>query len=242
MHEKLDVLLYLSPTFSPLGTHWIRVSNDESTNFALLPIFAFDDDYVPLSPVSTPAPTQDPPTKKQKASKRTNQNNNNNNIDLLKDISIPAVPGKDATGISEVSDAPTSRTSSTSSSKASETAPLTSPTVANDHLKPAKTSGRSSPEVQVLDITDLNDPGVRVLSKFSFKDAEDKLHIKIYGENDTARGMGVRFHLVIVDAEGNQIHYQTEYLIDGRKRILYEPTVIGRSVDGLSISLIRSSV
>jgi hypothetical protein len=41
---------------------------------------------------------------------------------------------------------------------------------------------RLSPEVQVLDITDLNDPGVRIISKFSFKDIDNKFHITIYGK------------------------------------------------------------
>jgi hypothetical protein len=31
----------------------------------------------------------------------------------------------------------------------------------------------------------------------------------------------------ILDAEKNSINYKTEYLIDGRKRIFYEPTVVG---------------
>ena len=30
-----------------------------------------------------------------------------------------------------------------------------------------------------------------------------------------------------LDADGNRIDYQTEYLIDGRKRVFYEPTIIG---------------
>ncbi|CAF5161751.1 unnamed protein product, partial [Rotaria sp. Silwood1] len=68
---------------------------------------------------------------------------------------------------------------------------------------------RSSPEVQILDITDLNDPGVHIVSKFSFKDIDNKFHITIY------------------DADRKCINYKTEYLIDGRKRIFYEPTVIG---------------
>lgn len=225
---------HLFTHFSRLGTHWIRVSNNESTNFALLPIFAFDDDYVPLSPVSTPAPRLDKPPKKPKASKHTNQNNNNN-VEPLKDISVPVVPGKDLTGISETSDILSSRTSSISSSKVSETAAVTSPTVANDHLKSSKTNGRSSPEVQILDITDLDDPGVRVVSKFSFRDVDDKLHIKIYGKNERPEEK-VHFYGLIADADGNQIQYQAEYLTDGRKRIFYEPAVIGETVFSLSIS------
>lgn len=41
---------------------------------------------------------------------------------------------------------------------------------------------RQSPEVHVLDITDLSDPGVRIVSKFSFKDLNDIFQIKIYGK------------------------------------------------------------
>lgn len=31
-----------------------------------------------------------------------------------------------------------------------------------------------------------------------------------------------------LDADRNSINYKTEYLIDGRKRIYYEPTVVGK--------------
>ena len=30
-----------------------------------------------------------------------------------------------------------------------------------------------------------------------------------------------------LDADKNSINYKTEYLIDGRKRIFYEPTIVG---------------
>lgn len=32
---------------------------------------------------------------------------------------------------------------------------------------------------------------------------------------------------MLLDAEKNLIKYKTEYLLDGRKRIFYEPTVVG---------------
>lgn len=35
------------------------------------------------------------------------------------------------------------------------------------------------------------------------------------------------FYFFLLDAEKNMINYKTEYLLDGRKRIFYEPTVIG---------------
>ena len=33
--------------------------------------------------------------------------------------------------------------------------------------------------------------------------------------------------IVVTDAEGKRLNYQTEYLLDGRKQIFYEPAVIG---------------
>ncbi len=155
------------------GTHWIRVSNNDSKNFALLPVFAFDDDYVPLSPVATPLPEDKSP--KKKLSKNINNNNNNNNHDPF----IPVLAGKDLTTISETSESPRSRASTISSSQLQTLNVITSPMISNE----SPLNGRTSPEVQVLDITDLNDPGVRIISKFSFKDLDNKFHITIYGKN-----------------------------------------------------------
>ncbi len=31
----------------------------------------------------------------------------------------------------------------------------------------------------------------------------------------------------VLDADKNNINYKTEYLLDGRKQIFYEPTVVG---------------
>jgi hypothetical protein len=91
---------------------------------------------------------------------------------------------KDLIAISEISDRPTSQASTVSSSSSKlpssnrEIAEIISPTMPNQ----SPVDGRASPEVQVLDITDLTDPGVRVVSKFSFKDLDNKFHITIYGK------------------------------------------------------------
>ena len=148
------------------GTHWIRVANNDSKNFALLPIFAFDDDYVPFSPVATPSPEHKP-------TKYVTHN----------DVFVPVPTEKDLAIISETSDAPTSQASTVSSSSQlpssnREIAEIISPTMLNE----SSVDGRASPEVQVLDITDLTDPGVRVVSKFSFKDVNNKFNITIYGK------------------------------------------------------------
>lgn len=135
--------------FWSLGTHWIRISQTDSKDFALLPIFAFDDDYVPLSPIGTPA--IDEKTKKKQ-------------------------PKIDQIQVVETSDVPSSRASSITSPPA-ETGPN-----ADRKSKLSKMNGRKSPEVQILDITDLNDPGVRVVSKFSFTDVDNKFQIKILGK------------------------------------------------------------
>ena len=154
------------------GTHWIRVTNNDSKNFALLPIFAFDDDYVPLSPVATPVPENKPA--KSKSSKEWNGNN----------TFFPVLTGKDLATVAQTSDGPTSRTSTLSSSSSQipsltrEIAAIVSPTIPNE----SPVDRRASPEVQILDITDLTDPGVRVVSKFTFKDVENKFHITIYGK------------------------------------------------------------
>ena len=167
-----------------LGTHWIRISHMESKDFALLPIFAFDDDYVPLSPIPTPV-FEDKTKKKSRIIKHINQNNNNNNNDQhLTDISQIK---KDSVHPAESSDIPSSRTSSITSSQFPISPPTTTPmpstTVSDKSMKESKmNNGRTSPEVQILDITDLNDPGVRVVSKFSFKDIDNKFQINIIGK------------------------------------------------------------
>lgn len=53
MNSKGELTVSLSP--NRVGTHWIRISNTDNDSFALLPIFAYDDDYVPLSPLGTPS-------------------------------------------------------------------------------------------------------------------------------------------------------------------------------------------
>lgn len=136
----------------------MRISNNDSKNFALLPIFAYDDDYVPLSPIGTPVPEEILIPEKQ-LSDRTNERN-----------------GKELGVISETSETPTSNISSELTSSLKETAQVPN----ESDGKPIQ-NGRLSPEVQVLDITDLNDPGVRIISKFSLKDVDNKFQIKIYG-------------------------------------------------------------
>ena len=132
-------------SFAILGTHWIRVSNNESQNFALLPIFAFDDDYVPLSPVLSPS-----------IDHKSNNDKETNNSE------------KDFLNLSDISENLTSQPSTLSSPSAQKI---------NRQI-----DQRQSPEVHVLDITDLSDPGVRIVSKFSFKDLNDIFQIKIYGK------------------------------------------------------------
>jgi hypothetical protein len=145
------------------------------------------------------------------------------------DIFFPVPLGKDLPLISETFDAPTSQTSTESSSSHlpssnREIAAIISPTIPND----SPVNDRASPEVQVLDITDLTDPGVRVVSKFSIKDVDNKFHITIYGKRLSKRKTEDSSLLFLfLDAEKNSIKYKTEYLLDGRKRIFYEPTVIG---------------
>ncbi|CAF1615421.1 unnamed protein product, partial [Adineta ricciae] len=211
-NEIGELTVALSPV--RVGTHWIRVSNNDSKNFALLPIFAYDDDYVPLSPIVTPSP--DDKKGKQKSSKNMNHNHNNNNNNTGFDTFIPLLAGKDLTTISETTETSSSRTSSATSS---ELPPPPSPVkeiVAENPPAPIATvpkvpttDGRASPEVQVLDITDLNDPGIGTVSKFSFKDPDNK------------------FNIAIIDTDGNTISYRTEYLLDGRKQIFYEVTTVG---------------
>jgi hypothetical protein len=172
---------------SSLGTHWIRVSNNDSKNFALLPVFAYDDDYVPLSPIVTPSPEEK--RGKQKSSKSINHNHNNNNNNIGFDSFVPLATGKDLTTISETTETSSSRTSSATSSElppppspTKEIVAAPSPGSSIAFPKAPSVDGRASPEVQVLDITDLNDPGVGIISKFSFRDPENKFNIAILGK------------------------------------------------------------
>jgi hypothetical protein len=93
---------------------------------------------------------------------------------------------KALTTISETSEFSSSRTSSVSSTQL--TSPIkdiptdTSPIDSNKSPKSSILNSRSSPEVHVLDVTDLTDPGLRITSKFSFKDPDDKLTIAINGK------------------------------------------------------------
>jgi hypothetical protein len=97
-----------------------------------------------------------------------NYNNNNNNNIL--DSFIPIKTIKDLTTINEASEGLLT--------PMKEFSDVISPIIT---IKSPK-NDRLSPEVQVLDITDLNDPGVRIISKFSFKDIENKFNITIYGK------------------------------------------------------------
>lgn len=175
-NERGELTIALSPV--RVGTHWIRVCNNESKNFALLPIFAFDDDYVPLSPVATPSP-EDQSTKGKSSKSQHHQH---------QEIFFPVVMAKDLTTISETSDVPTSQISTMSSSSQlpslnKDIGNVLSPTYTNE----SPVHGRRSPEVQILDITDLTDPGVRVVSKFSFKDVDNQFHITLYGKKTRHR-------------------------------------------------------
>jgi hypothetical protein len=167
------------------GTHWVRISNQDSDNFALLSIFAFDDDYVPLSPVVTPSPE----------GKRI-QNQTNNNSSTMDSF----VPVRELTTISETSELLSTSTSSSSSSQLpplpspiKDTATNTSPVFLEDSPNSPITNVRSRSEIQILDIMDLTDPGIRIQSKFSFKDPDDKFNIAIYGKYSIIRCF---FHLI----------------------------------------------
>jgi hypothetical protein len=146
----------------------VRISNDENDSFALLPIFAFDDDYVPLSPVATPS-----------SEEKIIDNQTNSMTD-----SLP--PLRELTTISETSEFLSSRTTSLSPehllSSIHESPANTFSILANEVTKSSVFNSQSSSDVQILDITDLVDPSVRSTSKFSFKDPGDKFDIKIYGK------------------------------------------------------------
>ncbi|CAF1097846.1 unnamed protein product [Rotaria sordida] len=199
-NEHGELTISLSPI--RVGTHWICISNDDNDSFAVLPIFAYDDDYISLSPMDGLSPHE----------KTISNENNNNNNDTHSTIDSFS-PCRELTTISEASEFRSSRPSSISplrtSSPIREDAIIISPIISNESLKSPTVSDRLSPEVQTLDITDLIDPCVRNISKFSFKDLDDKLNV------------------IIHDSNGNSIGYKTEHLSNGRKCISYEPTIVG---------------
>ncbi|UJR14889.1 hypothetical protein I4U23_001873 [Adineta vaga] len=193
-NENGELKISLSPV--RVGTHWIRITNDESDSFALLPIFAFDDDYVPLSPVATPAPND---------KLLLNQNTSNDGI------SDSSSSQRELPVITEV-------TENSSSISIARKQQQQQPLIEKENITQVTPNGRSEspiladeplPKIEVLDVTDLIDPGVRITSKFTLKDPDDK------------------FKIVIYDANEEKIPCKIEYLPDGRKSISYEPLIIG---------------
>ncbi len=146
------------------GTHWMRISNNENDSFALIPIFAFDDDYIPLSPVGTPS--------SEEKTVRNQTNSTNESFPIFRDL----------TTISETSEISSPRTASFSSNQY-----LSNRDISNN--TGLAIPSRSSPEVHILDVTDLDDPVVGEISKFSFKDPDDKFNIRIYGKRFSNRLM-----------------------------------------------------
>ena len=118
----------------------MRISNEENDSFALIPIFAYDDDYVPLSPVGTPT-----------SEAKSSQN-------------------RELTTVTQLSEIPLSRTASLS------------PEHLLSALNENNLSMKSNSDIEMLDIINLDDPEVRILSKFSFKDSEDQFQFLIYGK------------------------------------------------------------
>ena len=139
------------------GTHWMRISNDDDDSFALIPIFAFDDDYIPLSPVGTPSlDEKDAQTRE------------------ISDVE-PAPLLRDFTTISETSEILSTRTTSQSPEQQI-------PSVRDNSTNTMPASdGRLSPEIQILDMIDLVDPVVGMISTFTFKDPNHQLNAIIYG-------------------------------------------------------------
>ena len=136
----------------------MRISNDDDDSFALIPIFAFDDDYIPLSPIGTPSTDEkDVPTR-----------------DISDIEPVPLL--RDVTTISETSEIPSTRTTSRSPEQK-----ISSMRDNSTNTIPVS-DGRSTPEIQVLDVIDLADPIVRTVSKFTFKDPSNQLHALIYGK------------------------------------------------------------
>ncbi|CAM4749067.1 unnamed protein product [Rotaria magnacalcarata] len=200
-NEHGELTLSLSPI--QIGTHWICISNDENDSFAVLPIFAFDDDYVPLSPLGTPSPND-------RTLQDENNTNNNNNSNSVSDLFSPV---KELTTISETSEFQSSRLSSVSpahlTSSIKEAVTNILPTDTHESSKTPACNDRSSPEVQILDIDDLINPCVRTISKFTLKDPNNKFNIAIY------------------DANRDEIAYHAKHLSGGQKCISYEPTIVG---------------
>jgi hypothetical protein len=136
----------------------------------LLPIFAYDDDYVPLSPLGTPSPDD-----KTAQSQNISSHSVSDSFSLIREL----------TAISESSE-------SSSSGSSVPLRRLPNPieeTSTNDSLidpyQPPKSptlEGRSSPQVQILDIADLLDPCVRVISNFTLKDPDDTFNVVIKGK------------------------------------------------------------
>ena len=136
----------------------MHISNDDDDSFALIPIFAFDDDYIPLSPIGTPSVDEkDVPTR-----------------DISDTEPVPLL--RDITTTSETSEMTSTRTTSRSLER------KISPMRDNSTNTMPTSDGRMSPEIQVLDVIDLTDPIVRTVSKFTFKDPNNQLHALIYGK------------------------------------------------------------
>ena len=155
------------------GTHWIRITNDESDSFALLPIFAFDDDYVPLSPVATPSPND-----KFILNPNSNNNNTTDSFSLVREL---AAIHEVTENSSSVSATQTQRQPSPEKEQTSQVVPT------NGREDSPVSIEEPSTKVEVLDIADLIDPGVRITSKFSLKDSTDEFKVQIHGKLQTNR-------------------------------------------------------
>ncbi|CAF3702812.1 unnamed protein product, partial [Rotaria sp. Silwood1] len=194
-NEHGELTISLSPV--RVGTHWICISNDENDSFALLPIFAYDDDYIPLSPID-------------KQSLHEKIISNDHDTHSTNDSYSPC---REFTTVSETSEFRPSRQSSLSPlrvpSPIKEDITITSPIISNEFLQSSIINDQSNSVVQTYDITDLNDPCICHISKFYLKDPDDK------------------FNIIIHDTNGNTIDYKIECLSDGRKCISYEPTIVG---------------
>lgn len=152
----------------------MRVSNSETRNFALLPIFVFDDDYVPLSPIGSPVQTRKMTKDEQKAFGSSHSTSNSSSPGSfhaerhLPSLSESSEDSNESSVDLQLAKSIEKQTPRTTSSSYDE--------------EPLNDDDRMSPEFHVLDITDLNDPGVRVLSKFSFRDPDNKFQLSIFGK------------------------------------------------------------
>lgn len=187
----------------------MRICNDDDDSFALIPIFAFDDDYIPLSPIGTPSLDE--------KDTQTRDISDIEPVPLLRDI----------TTISETSEIPSTRTTSRSPEQK-----ISSMRDNSTNTMPPS-DGRISPEIQVLDMIDLVDPIVRTVSKFTFKDPNNQLHTIIYGKRIPLPSL-ILTDSHWIDANDDEVIQQIERLSDGRKAISYEVNVVGKliSVDG----------